>query len=105
MSKIVLDESNSVDPDQTPRCAASDLGLHCLLRIVLIFRVITVSLLPYVFAYTDPSIDRDQNASSDQSLHRLPDIFIKKWNNRLCKNLRTGMVTAHRIICRTVHLF
>ena len=24
--------ANSVDPDQTPRCAASDLGLHCLLR-------------------------------------------------------------------------
>ena len=22
--------ANSVDPDQTPRCAASDLGLHCL---------------------------------------------------------------------------
>ena len=25
--------SNSVDQDQTPRFAASDLGLHCLLRI------------------------------------------------------------------------
>ena len=24
--------ANSVDPDQTPRSAASDLGLHCLLR-------------------------------------------------------------------------
>ena len=23
--------ANSVDPDQTPRCAASDLSLHCLL--------------------------------------------------------------------------
>ena len=23
---------NSVDPDQTPRSAASDLGLHCLFR-------------------------------------------------------------------------
>ena len=23
---------NSVDPDQTPRSAASDLGLHCMLR-------------------------------------------------------------------------
>ena len=22
--------ANSGDPDQTPRCAASDLGLHCL---------------------------------------------------------------------------
>ena len=26
--------SNSVDPDQTPLNAASDLGLHCLLRCV-----------------------------------------------------------------------
>ena len=26
--------TNSVDPDQTPRSAASDLGLHCLLRSV-----------------------------------------------------------------------
>ena len=26
--------ANSVDPDQTPRSAASDLGLHCLLRSV-----------------------------------------------------------------------
>ena len=25
---------NSVDPDQTPRSAASDLGLHCLLRLI-----------------------------------------------------------------------
>ena len=24
--------ANDVDPDQTPRCAASDLGLQCLLR-------------------------------------------------------------------------
>ena len=24
--------ANSVDPDQMPRSAASDLGLHCLLR-------------------------------------------------------------------------
>ena len=23
-------KANSVDPDQTPRCAASDLSLHCL---------------------------------------------------------------------------
>ena len=26
--------ANSVDPEQTPRSAASDLGLHCLLRLV-----------------------------------------------------------------------
>ena len=25
--------ANSVDPDQTPRSAASDLGLHCLLKL------------------------------------------------------------------------
>ena len=30
--KIVGLVSNIVDPDQTPRSAASDLGLHCLLR-------------------------------------------------------------------------
>ena len=33
--KIAVWVANSVDPDQTPRCAASDLGLHCLLRSVL----------------------------------------------------------------------
>ena len=26
--------ANSLDPDQTPRCAASDQGLNCLLRLV-----------------------------------------------------------------------
>ena len=26
--------ANSVDPHQTPRFAASDLGLHCLLRLI-----------------------------------------------------------------------
>ena len=26
--------ANSVDPDQTPRSVASDLGLHCLLRVI-----------------------------------------------------------------------
>ena len=26
--------TNSVDPDQTPRSAASDLGLHCLLNVL-----------------------------------------------------------------------
>ena len=28
--EIPVVNSNSVDPDQTPRSAASDLGLHCL---------------------------------------------------------------------------
>ena len=28
--KIPVFNANSVDPDQTPRSAASDLGLHCL---------------------------------------------------------------------------
>ena len=28
--EIPVFNANSVDPDQTPRCAASDLGLHCL---------------------------------------------------------------------------
>ena len=32
--KFVERVANSVDPDQTPRSAASDLGLHCLLRSV-----------------------------------------------------------------------
>ena len=27
---ISIFNANSVDPDQTPRCAASDLGLNCL---------------------------------------------------------------------------
>ena len=27
---------NCVDPDQTPRSAASDLGLHCLQRLIII---------------------------------------------------------------------
>ena len=26
--------ANSVDPDETPHCVASHLGLHCLLRLV-----------------------------------------------------------------------
>ena len=29
--EIAVLNANSVDPDQTPRPAASDLGLHCLL--------------------------------------------------------------------------
>ena len=28
--EILVFNANSVDPDQTPRSAASDLGLHCL---------------------------------------------------------------------------
>ena len=32
--KIARCVANSVDPDQTPRSAVSDLGLHCLLRSV-----------------------------------------------------------------------
>ena len=28
--EITVINANSVDPDQTPRSAASDLGLHCL---------------------------------------------------------------------------
>ena len=28
--EIAISSANSVDPDQTPRSAASDLGLHCL---------------------------------------------------------------------------
>ena len=30
LSEISVNHANSVDPDQTPRFAASDLGLHCL---------------------------------------------------------------------------
>ena len=30
--RIPVCMANSVDPDQTPRSAASDLGLHCLQR-------------------------------------------------------------------------
>ena len=34
VSKIVGWVAHSVDPDQTPHSAASDLGLHCLLRLI-----------------------------------------------------------------------
>ena len=34
--------TNSADPDQTPHYAASDLGMHCLLRFVRILGVTTV---------------------------------------------------------------
>ena len=30
LKEIPVINANSVDPDQTPRSAASDLGLHCL---------------------------------------------------------------------------
>ena len=33
--EITVFNANSVDPDQTPRSAASDLGLHCLLVFLL----------------------------------------------------------------------
>ena len=36
--------ANSVDPDQMPHSAASDLGLHCLQKPVQNFRVITVGM-------------------------------------------------------------
>ena len=43
MSKTTGFVANSVDPDQTPHFAASDLGLHCFPCLsVLIVRVITV---------------------------------------------------------------
>ena len=32
LRSIQLSHANSADPDQTPRVAASDLGLHCLLK-------------------------------------------------------------------------
>ena len=32
--EIPVLNANCVDPDQTPRSVASDLGLHCLLRLV-----------------------------------------------------------------------
>ena len=45
--------ANSADPDETPRFAASHLGLHCLLRLsVQIHTVNTVGgSAPSVFAY------------------------------------------------------
>ena len=43
MSTTLLNEKqNSVDPDQTPRFAASDQGLHCLLK-----PVFSVNILNY----------------------------------------------------------
>ena len=44
LSKIAEWVANTVDPDQTPRFAASDLGLHCLLRSVRMHRVSAVIL-------------------------------------------------------------
>ena len=41
--------ANSVDPDETPRSAASDLGLHCLLRPVRSNRVNMSSFFCFVF--------------------------------------------------------
>ena len=43
---LKLDEGqNSVDPDQMPRSAASDLGIHCLHKSVLTFWLNTVMLV------------------------------------------------------------
>ena len=36
--------TNSVDPDQTPRCAASDLGPHCSkLRVITVFFTLSLN--------------------------------------------------------------
>ena len=58
MSKIVGFVANSVDPDQMPENAASDLGLHGLRRPVRKFRVNTVyrfdlDILMSFFCYYD----------------------------------------------------
>ena len=54
--------ANSVDPDQMPCCAASDLGLHCLQRLT----------VPLPMVITVPSDVCTQSAcesaQSDQSL-------------------------------------
>ena len=39
--------ANSVDPDQTPRSVASDLGLHCLLIVKLGFTGVYIIFLIY----------------------------------------------------------
>ena len=51
--------ANNVDPDQTPRSVASDLGLHCLLSLtvpkVIVITVITCSLKEFLLS---PSFSR-----------------------------------------------
>ena len=42
--------ANSIDSDQTPRSAASDLGLYCLLMSLLWVNI--ESLLVYIFCYS-----------------------------------------------------
>ena len=55
--------ANSVNPDQTPRSAPSDLGLHCLLRFVYYWGN---TVFPFVL-------------SSSICLHRLPAICDIAW--------------------------
>ena len=47
--EIPVFNANSVDPDQTPRSAASDLGLHCLLM-SLLWDAIGLNGLMHVYA-------------------------------------------------------
>ena len=56
-SKICLIGANSLAPNQTPRSAASDLGLHCLLR--------------QVSPKTQGEYGRLRSDTKDQGLHSL----------------------------------
>ena len=61
--------ANSVDPDQMPHSAASDLGLHCLQRLsVPILRVFTVSQYYYLLMLIK-QLDWRQSFDTDQTLH------------------------------------
>ena len=65
--------ANSEDPDQTPRSAASDLGLHCLpITLLRISRlqwvkafILTLVLLNPDMSFFANSIDPDQLASEE----------------------------------------
>ena len=55
--EIPVFNANSVDPDQTPRSAASDLGLHCLSTALLWdagHKWVNPSIVPVIFNCSKP---------------------------------------------------
>ena len=70
--------ANSVDPDQMPHSALSDLGLHCLGLSVLIFSVITV----YIPSMYDVYIALDKricHINADHLMRPLKPLFWRKF--------------------------
>ena len=50
--EIIVVNTNSVDPDKTPRSAAADLGLHCL-SIALLGLQVNCWFCGFISVYTD----------------------------------------------------